>query len=103
MLKIEGLSLAKRVVQVKGNIVSDMGGEKVMLSIESGKYYNLGEIGGRIWELLAQPALLAEVVDTLTAEYEVDRSECEQHVISFAEMLLQEGLIESGEDHGDSK
>lgn len=103
MLKTEGLSLAKRVVQVKGNIVSDMGGEKVMLSIESGKYYNLGEIGGRIWELIEHPVPLAEVVGVLTAEYEVERTECEQHVISFVEMLLQEGLIESGEDHGDSK
>ena len=35
---------------MKGNIVSDMGGEKVMLSIENGKYYNLGEMGGEIWE-----------------------------------------------------
>ena len=28
-----------------------MDGEKVMLSINNGKYYNLGEIGGDIWEL----------------------------------------------------
>ena len=39
-------------MQVKGNIVSDMGGEKVMLSVNKGKYYNLGEIGGDIWELI---------------------------------------------------
>lgn len=31
------------IVQVEGNIVSDMDGEKVMLSIKNGKYYNLGE------------------------------------------------------------
>ena len=29
-----------------------MGGEKVMLSVKNGKYYNLGEIGGEIWELI---------------------------------------------------
>jgi len=33
---------------VEGNIVSNMDGEKVMLSIKNGKYYNLGEIGGFI-------------------------------------------------------
>ena len=29
------------IVQSKGNIVSDMGGEKVMLSVNNGKYYQL--------------------------------------------------------------
>ena len=36
------------IVQSEGFLVSDMDGEKVMLSIDNGKYYNLGEIGGRI-------------------------------------------------------
>ena len=32
-----------------------MDGEKVMLSIEKGKYYNLGLLGGVIWELIESP------------------------------------------------
>ena len=48
---MEHLSIHQCVGQVKGNIVSDMDGEKVMLSVDNGKYYNFGEIGGRIWEL----------------------------------------------------
>ena len=51
MIKNQNISLNQTLSQVKGNIVSDMGGEKVMLSVNNGKYYNLGEIGGDIWDL----------------------------------------------------
>ncbi|TXK82499.1 lasso peptide biosynthesis PqqD family chaperone [Paenibacillus sp. N3.4] len=100
MLKDRTISLPYYYVQGKGNIVSDMDGEKVMLSIHNGKYYNLGEIGGRIWELIARPVEISQIVAALMSEYEVDQSECELEVISFIGMLSKEGLIESGEDYG---
>ena len=50
MITNQNISLNDEVSQREGNIVSDMGGEKVMLSINNGKYYNLGEMGGEIWE-----------------------------------------------------
>ena len=40
MIKNQNISLENMIVQSKGNIVSDMDGEKVMLSINNGKYYN---------------------------------------------------------------
>ncbi|UKS24926.1 lasso peptide biosynthesis PqqD family chaperone [Paenibacillus sp. HWE-109] len=102
MMKNDVVSVSQKnvFVQSQGNIVSDMGGEKVMLSIHNGKYYNLGEIGGRIWELLAEPSEVAQIVSLLMAEYEVEQQECEQEVITFIERLSKEGLIEFGEDHG---
>ncbi|SEC07736.1 Coenzyme PQQ synthesis protein D (PqqD) [Paenibacillus sp. GP183] len=103
MINNQTISLQDYKIQGKGNIVSDMGGEKVMLSVHNGKYYNLGKIGGRIWELMESPIQVAQVVTTLMSEYEVDQSECEEQVISFIERLSREGLIESGEDHGHSK
>ena len=52
MIKNKKYITIQTISQIKGNIVSDMSGEKIMLSIEKGKYYNLGEIGGEIWELI---------------------------------------------------
>ena len=52
--------------QQPGNIVSDMDGEKVMLSIQSGKYYNLGTLGGEIWELMKEPISFETVGCNLT-------------------------------------
>ncbi|MFC4103143.1 lasso peptide biosynthesis PqqD family chaperone [Paenibacillus xanthanilyticus] len=89
------VALEQSYQQVEGNLVSDMNGEKVMLSIASGKYYNLGQVGGAIWELLQAPATLASVVDQLTNEYEIDRDTCESQVIRFIESLLQEGLVKA--------
>ncbi|UOY92715.1 lasso peptide biosynthesis PqqD family chaperone [Ectobacillus sp. JY-23] len=87
------LNIQQTVVQVQGNLVSDMGGEKVMLSIENGKYYNLGEMGGVIWDLLVEPICIAELVEKLVREYDVERNICEAHVISFLSMLEQENLV----------
>ncbi|OLS38424.1 lasso peptide biosynthesis PqqD family chaperone [Bacillus sp. MRMR6] len=88
------ISLTDLVVQGKGNIVSDMGGEKVMLSVKNGKYYNLGEIGGDIWGLLESPIKISDVVKALIAVYQVEEMDCQQQVLMFVEHLLEEGLIE---------
>ncbi|CAI6087137.1 lasso peptide biosynthesis PqqD family chaperone [Cohnella sp. JJ-181] len=82
------------VVRAAGNMVSDMNGEKVMFSTQSGKYYNLGRIGGRIWELIAEPVGIGQVVDALAAEYEVERATCEREVGAFLRHMYRESLIE---------
>ncbi|RDW20417.1 lasso peptide biosynthesis PqqD family chaperone [Oceanobacillus chungangensis] len=83
------------VSQVEGNIVSDMDGEKVMLSIQNGKYYNLGEIGGAIWERITEPISVDKLVAGLIDHYDVSQAECEEQVLSFLDKLLKEGLIEA--------
>jgi hypothetical protein len=93
MIKNQHISLNHSIVQGKGNIVSDMDREKVMLSVKNGKYYNLGEVGGKIWELIWAPISVTHLVTNLISEYDVKQSECEQQVISFLERLLQEDLI----------
>jgi hypothetical protein len=94
MIKNHTISLLDVIVQGQGNIVSDMGGEKVMLSVHNGKYYNLGELGGRIWDLIHEPIRISELVNALMLEYDVDQSECEQAIISFLTHLTEEGLIQ---------
>lgn len=81
------------VTRKDGNLVSDMGGEKVMMSISSGKYYNLGSTGGRIWELIAEERTLNNLIETLAAEYDIQTEQCREQVVSFLEHLSREGLI----------
>jgi hypothetical protein len=88
------ISLKDTVVQGEGNIVSNMGDEKVILSVKNGKYYNLGDIGGEIWELINSPTSITKLVDKLMVSYEVEEPVCQQQVLSFLEHLLNEGLIE---------
>ncbi|PAD78411.1 lasso peptide biosynthesis PqqD family chaperone [Paenibacillus campinasensis] len=81
------------IVQSEGFLVSEMDGEKVMLNIESGKYYNLGRIGGRIWELAESPISVTGMVEQLVAEYEIEPDTCRQQVERFVNQLATEGLI----------
>ena len=94
MIKGVNISLTQTISQVKGNIVSDMGGEKVMLSVNKGKYYNLGEMGGEIWNLIEEKIDINQLVSVLMSKYDVEQSECEEQVIEFLEHLLKEELIE---------
>ncbi|MFC4810034.1 lasso peptide biosynthesis PqqD family chaperone [Paenibacillus sp. GCM10023250] len=88
------------VVQSAGSVVSDMSGEKVMFSVNSGKYYNLGAVGGRVWELMATPIPVKRLVDELVAEYDIDRAACEEQVTAFLKNLHEEALIEVQKGEG---
>lgn len=92
------ISPGQRFKKSDDNLISDMDGEKVMLSIRSGKYYNLGQTGGRIWELVEPSTTFEELVNQLTKEYEIDREMCEQHVSLFLQQLIHEELIEPVHD-----
>ncbi|MDQ0194100.1 lasso peptide biosynthesis PqqD family chaperone [Paenibacillus wynnii] len=93
MSKVSTLSVNDVLVQCEGNIVSDMDGEKVMLSIEKGKYYNLGEVGGAIWETLSTPLSVKDIIYKIQTAYEVEADICEQDVIPFLQHLIEEELI----------
>ncbi len=97
MLKNQPITKHHLFSQKQGNIVSDMDGEKVMLNIYNGKYYNLGELGGYIWELMEKPLTHQNLVTTLQSQYDVDHSECEEQVTVFLNQLIEEDLIQIGE------
>ena len=77
-----------------GLIATDMDGEKVMLNIETGKYFGLDAVGSSIWELLENRRSLREIVEQLQQEYEVDEQTCLNDVASFLDTLHSRGLIQ---------
>lgn len=77
-----------------GIMTADMNGATVMLDIETGKYFNLGEVGGRIWELLEQPTSVKDLVSTLVQEYDVAEEKCLEDIVPFLEKMVDRGLIE---------
>ena len=79
-----------------GLMAADMNGSAVMMDIMTGKYYNLGQVGGRIWELLEEPMTLSALVEKLTAEYDVSADQCRADIIPFLQKLLDSGLLIEG-------
>ncbi|MFA1820260.1 lasso peptide biosynthesis PqqD family chaperone [Virgibacillus oceani] len=90
---MKNISIEQLVFQGEGHIVSDMDGEKVMFSIQNGKYYNLGEIGGEIWELIREGATVHEVILEMTDRYNVNKTECKEQVLAFIAHLYEEDLV----------
>lgn len=98
MIKNQDLQLQSFVRHKSGVFLSDMDGEKVMLSIKNGKYYNLGVVGGDIWRVLDHSIKVCDLITKLMEEYEVSKEDCQIQVIHFLEMLLKEELIEITRD-----
>lgn len=76
-----------------GLMTANMNGSAVMMDIATGKYYNLGETGGHIWELLEQPTSLSDLLNALTAEYDVSPEQCKADVLAFLQQLADRGLL----------
>ncbi|MNC59491.1 hypothetical protein D3C75_1093040 [compost metagenome] len=86
------LSLHTVLQQRPGNITSDMDGEKVMLNVQNGKYYNLGEVGGDIWATMAEPVPVSRIIEVIRDHFEVPAETAEQDVFEFIQHLLDEDL-----------
>lgn len=87
-----------RVELSKDVMVRHLEGEAVLLDLGSQRYFGLDEVGSRIWDLLAEGRALAEVVDALAAEYEVERARLEGDVTELVERLEAAGLARRAEE-----
>ncbi len=87
------ISPAATVVRSPDQVSGDLDGKVVLLSIENGQYYNMNEVGSRIWALLEQPMTVAELIDRLLSEFEVERSTCETEVAAFLGQLRKDNLL----------
>jgi hypothetical protein len=57
--------------------------------------YTMNEVGSRIWELLDSGEEVADIILTISSEYEVEKTQAEADVIDFLEHLESVGAIDS--------
>jgi hypothetical protein len=86
------VTLNTTIVRNPEMVTAKVDDEIVMLSIEKGNYYGLGDPGTRIWELLEQPCLVSALCAQLVEEFEVDLDTCQTQVLEFLNRLVEEGL-----------
>jgi hypothetical protein len=82
-----------RFLRCSDTLTAEVGGEIVALNVDKGQCYGLNEIASRVWELIAEPASLGEICDTLMQEYEIDLPTCQAEVRSLLDDLVAEGLV----------
>lgn len=91
------LSRSTTVCAASDLTIADLGGEAVLLDVNSGQYYGLNEVGLRVIELVKSPRRVEDILETLLQEYDVAPSVLERDVISFLESAAARHLIETSD------
>ena len=83
------------VARTSGVVEAQFDEVRVLLNAEL-EYLGLDEVGQRVWDLLAEPSDLDELVAMLTAEYDVSDAQCRADVARFLDALEKHGLVDRG-------
>ena len=87
------MNLADKVTIPEQVMARQVGEETVILDLASGTYFGLDPVGARIWQLLGEGRALAEVCESMLAEYDVSRDEFERDLTELLDALGEKGLI----------
>lgn len=82
------------VVASKDQLASAIGAETVILGLSAGRYYGVDTVGARIWQLIQEPAEVADVRRTIVSEYAVDPERCEADLLKLLQQMIDAGLVE---------
>ena len=74
-------------------IVQQVEGDSVLLDIDSGEYFTLNEVGGRVWELCDGADTVDAIVETICAGYDADRGTVTTDVHALFDALAGAGLV----------
>jgi hypothetical protein len=82
------------VIRKQGDwLVAKIGGEVVMMSVQSDHYIGLNKIGARIWELIDSPRTMEDLCDLLVRQFKVSPELCRAEVDSFLRDLEKHGAV----------
>ena len=79
----------------RGDVLSKEAGDTVvLLTPDSGEYFTLNEVGGRIWELADGSRSVSEIAEVLAQEYEAPTDEIEADALEVLGELAEEKLLD---------
>jgi hypothetical protein len=87
-------TLESRINIPEDVLFRDLGGEAVVLSLKSGKYYGLDEVGTRMWSLLAAHGRVEPVYRALLDEYDVAGDRLQQDLLHLIDELAAQQLLQ---------
>ena len=88
------VSLGSTVAVAKDQVSGELAGEVVILNLKAGMYHGLDQTGARVWQLVQEPRRVAEIRDTLLAEYDVEPHICENDLLQFLSEMANHGLLD---------
>src|SRR5215218_6741371 len=90
------------VVASDEQVSTSLGEETVILGMGDGVYYGLDAVGARVWELLATPRRVSDLVRTVVGEFDVAPEQCERDVLALLDDLAERRLVSEVASEGDA-
>ena len=91
------LTPTQRIAVPKDVLVSQIGGETVLLNLVTERYFGLDDIGTRMWVALTTSDSVQAACELLLDEYNVARDQLWHDLLDLVEQLRSRGLIEVSE------
>lgn len=82
------------VVAAPDQVSTRLEDEVLILSLRSGGYYSLQNVGARIWELVEVPRTIADVRDEIVLQYGAPLDVVEADVLELCQHLVDLGLVD---------
>jgi len=87
------IAFSSRVHVPDGVLVSELGGESVLLNLNAESYFGLDEVGTRMWSAVTTAASIEGGYEVLAREFEVDPERLRRDLSALLEALVAEGLL----------
>ncbi len=84
---------APRFVRRDGVKTRLLDGAAVLVVPDRQVYFAINRVGARIWELLAEPRSLENVVAALAAQFDITESQCRREAEEFLRSLTEKNLV----------
>jgi hypothetical protein len=88
------ISFATRVSVPPDILISEVGGESVLLNLKSERYFGLDDMGTQMWKTLIASDSIQAAYETLLAEYDVEASRLREDLDELIQKLMEQGLVE---------
>jgi hypothetical protein len=88
------LELTTKVLASKDVLGAELGGEATLLNLKSGMYFTLNPVGASLWRQIQEARSLAEIIQQLVEEYDVEARRCEHDSRRLIQELQSLGLVE---------
>jgi len=87
------INLGSTVRQADNLVSCELDGETALMCVESGQYYGLDPVGGRIWTLIEKDRLVSELCALMLEEFDAEAAQLEQHVLIFLNQMAENNLV----------
>jgi hypothetical protein len=87
------ITIESILVQDSEPVGADLDGGRVLLSLRAGAYFNLNPMASEIWQMLAEPCRVSQILASLGDGHDVDAQTIARDVTPFLQTLVNHRLV----------